>query len=122
MKLAPFHSITSSARPSSVIGKVRPRAFAVLSRDVAARTCKAGDKAVRNGRRGAAENDGNFMCLARELGELRNGVGEDHVRLETHELRRIGAGALDIATAPAQVDADVVVFRPSKLLQTLSED
>src|SRR6266436_5153374 len=88
---------------------------------IAARACKAGDEAVRNGRRGAAENDGNLMCLARERGELRNGVGEDHVRLETHELRRIGAGAPDIATAPAQVDADVAVLRPSKLLQTLSE-
>src|SRR5215472_4083703 len=29
-ELAPLHSITSSARPSSVIGKVRPSALAVL--------------------------------------------------------------------------------------------
>jgi hypothetical protein len=46
---------------------------------------------------------------------------QDHVRIEAHELFRLGADAPGVGSAPAIVDADVAAVGPAQLLEGLPE-
>jgi hypothetical protein len=65
--------------------------------------------------RDRTEDDGNLARRARQRTKLRHGIGKDYVWLETYELGRIGARALNVAAAPTQIDLKVAALGPSEL-------
>src|SRR5262245_4190409 len=49
------------------------------------------------------------------------GGAKDHVRLQRHEFRRVGARSLDASRSPTIVDLKIAAFRPTKLLESFAE-
>src|SRR5262249_13987724 len=49
------------------------------------------------------------------------GRGQDHVRRQPDQLRRINARKRGVTSAPANIDAEILAFNPSQLTKSLDE-
>src|SRR5262249_11609799 len=96
-ELAPFHSMTSSARASNIGGTSSPSAFAVL--------------------RLIAISYFVGVCTERSVGFAAR--SQNDVRRERDQFRRISATAVGIARRPAGVDPHVATDGPTRLMQPL---
>src|SRR6516164_952694 len=108
---------SASISPASCPGRLIER----KSGDVATRPRQALDPAVADRVAGARNDDWN---RARELDEYWNDpatIGDNGVRIEFHEICRVGPDQLHIVGRPALVELDVHAFAPSQPLQLLLE-
>ena len=67
------------------------------------------------------EDDRYAAALFQQGLQHQPGADQEHIRIEAHELFRLGADARGICFAPARVDADVAAVGPAQLLQRLPE-
>jgi hypothetical protein len=88
---------------------------------VAAGSRETGDKTGTYWIGDLREYDGNIggRLLQRDQGYRR--TGEDHVRLESNQLRSLSPQALGVATGPTSLDAKVFARHPAELLEPLTE-
>ena len=89
--------------------------------DVAARARQACDQAGADRIGDLCEDDRYAAGLLQQRLQRQRAADQDHVRIEAHELFRLGADAPGVGAAPAIVDAGVAAVGPPQLLQRLPE-
>ena len=91
------------------------------SGDVAAWTCQARDESAAD-RIGYARKHNRYRVgLRLQRGSGGSSTGENHFRVQADQFLRKHLHALDVASAPAIVDMDVVTLDPTQLIEPLAE-
>src|SRR5262245_16283378 len=89
------------------------------TRDVAARTRQALDKATADRVGDSREYDWHRACHLLQQPQGRTATGKDDVWREGHQFRCVSASAVSISPAPTAVDPHVATDGPACLLQPL---
>src|SRR4029450_10857222 len=91
------------------------------SRDVATRTCEALDPACLDRVADPRNDDRDRTSQLNEYWNAPAPTRDDDVRIEFHQIDRVGPNQLHVVGRPALVELDVHAFRPSQSLQLLLE-
>src|SRR5262245_47345897 len=89
--------------------------------EVAARPRHIGNKTLRDGIGDLNEHDRHRARGLLNDRKVGRGGGQDHIRRQPDQLRRINARKRGVASAPASIDAKILAFNPSQLTKSLDE-
>src|SRR5262249_46928219 len=89
--------------------------------DVAARARQAGNEAGLDGIDNPSKNDRDAAGLLLHGLQRQCSADQDCIRIEAHELLRMGADASGVGSAPPLVETDAAAIVPAELLQRLAE-